>query len=608
VCSGGACVYPAAPDGTPCASGRLCSTGTCAPGCDIAGTLFAANAANPANACQSCQPATSTTAWTSLPNGTSCGSGRLCSTGTCASACEIGGTLFAANAPNPGNACQSCQPSVSTTAWTTAPNGTSCGQGHVCSGGTCAPGCDIGGALFAANAPNPANACQSCQPSVSTTAWTDAVDGTSCGPLAFCSGGSCQPGCEIGGVVYGVNAVNPENSCLSCQPTVSTTAWTNVALGTSCGSGLVCHLGVCEPDHVQQVAVALTATCAVKVSGTVYCWGYGSSGQLGNGTVNVVTQDTPAQVPGISDALQLAAGFGHFCALRANGQVLCWGENGVGQTGSGSTALVQPTPTPVVGIADAVAVGASASVTPGGGDSTCALHANGSVSCWGDGAFGQLGNGSLQNSNVPVTVQGLVGAGQVSPGGDSTCALVGGAIECWGGNSAGQLGNGTFTDSLTPVSVNGIHNAKQLDCGWHHCCAVLADDTVECWGGNDDGALGVATATATNSPTPIPNGVGAVRQVSGGLGNTCASETSGGASCWGNDQLGQLGNGITSLSCSPGAVLNLTNAVQVSARGSHSCAVLQSGGVACWGDNGGGMLGNGTTTPSLVPVNVVGLP
>jgi hypothetical protein len=143
--------------------------------------FYAPQATNPSNGCQACETGASTTAWTNVVDGTSCGAGELCVMGTCGSQCDIGGAVYAAGKPNPTNACQTCQPAVSTSAFTSIANGTSCATGEVCNAGGCASGCFVGGNVYMPGVVNPNNPCQTCQPGVSTTAFTDVMNGVGSG-------------------------------------------------------------------------------------------------------------------------------------------------------------------------------------------------------------------------------------------------------------------------------------------------------------------------------------------------------------------------------------------------------------------------------------------
>ena len=232
-------------DGTGCGSGQVCKAGLCGTGCWLSGIFYASGAINPANACQSCQPGTSDTAWTNSADGASCGAGQVCSSTSCQSGCWIDGILYGSGAAKSGNPCQTCQPSVSVTGWTNAASATGCPVGQVCSAGACQAGCLIGGSYYAASGANPSNACQACKPEVAVAGWTDLANGTTCATGQVCSGASCQAGCWIDLGFRTAGAAKSDNACQSCQPGVSTAAWTNVSNGTGCGSGQVCKDGIC---------------------------------------------------------------------------------------------------------------------------------------------------------------------------------------------------------------------------------------------------------------------------------------------------------------------------------------------------------------------------
>ena len=125
-------------------------------------------------------------------------------------------------------------------------------------------------------------------------------------------------------------------------------------------------------------------------------------------------------------------------------------------------------------------------------DHTCAIGSGGTVKCWGHNSYGQLGNGTtFVDAYSPVSVVGITDAISVTSGNEYSCALhAGGTISCWGQNPYGQLGNGTYTDSDVPVAVVGITDAVAVSAGYLHTCAVHADGTVSCWGLDLSGALG----------------------------------------------------------------------------------------------------------------------
>ena len=129
---------------------------------------------------------------------------------------------------------------------------------------------------------------------------------------------------------------------------------------------------------------------------------------------------------------------------------------------------------------------------------TCALLSNGTVQCWGSNGRGQLGDGTTTQSTTPVTVSGITNATAIAAGAGHSCAVLAtGTVQCWGWNSYGQLGNGTTTDSPTPtpVTVSGITNATAISAGGIYTCAMLASGTVQCWGFKGSGQLGDGSTT-----------------------------------------------------------------------------------------------------------------
>jgi len=242
------------------------------PECAIHGTTYARGAANPSTACQTCQPSVSSSDWSNLTDGTSCGSDGgdgICHTGACVSGCEVGGVYYVANAANPNDPCQSCQSGKSTSEWSTLADSTSCGNGQVCASGRCGMQCDIDAGIVMSGATNTGNPCQSCQPGTIATAWTNAADGTSCGSGEVCHAGNCGMGCTIGGAFYAPTST-ANDGCEVCTPGASTTAWTN-ANGTSCNGSGTCSAGSCVMPASCSAGGAGMTNCGPGGSGTESC-------------------------------------------------------------------------------------------------------------------------------------------------------------------------------------------------------------------------------------------------------------------------------------------------------------------------------------------------
>ncbi len=313
----------------------------------------------------------------------------------------------------------------------------------------------------------------------------------------------------------------------------------------------------------------------------------------------------------LPDIVAVTAGLSHTCALNAAGSVLCWGDNTYGQLGTGTRTLgaSNPYPRSVSGLTAAKAVAA-------GDAHTCALTTDGWVMCWGSNAYGQLGDGTTVSQLAPVTVTGLIsGVQQIAAGGTHTCALTAaGGIKCWGDQTA------------LPEDVPGLTSGvSAISAGFMHTCAIVGDaaagGAVQCWGANDTGQLGNGTTTASSTPVAVQGLDSGVKAISAGGapvdrftagGHSCAVTTAGAVKCWGWNDEGQLGDGTTVNRLAPVNVTGIAAGAQdASAGDKHTCALIGdvaagTAGVKCWGQNRYGQLGVGTTESYPTPVQVGG--
>lgn len=353
---------------------------------------------------------------------------------------------------------------------------------------------------------------------------------------------------------------------------------------------------------VDEVSVGAAHACVITTSYAIQCWGLDTSGQLADG---IVTQRTTAQL--VTNLVVGPGGvpsFNQTCALTDVGGLKCWGNNGKGQVGNGNTKN-QTTPTDVSGLTSGVLQVST------GHNFTCAVVTNNTIKCWGDNSTGQLGTGNTTSSLTPITVGGLTGNTTAVTAGDGfACALQAnsnGSVYCWGDNTYGQLGNGTTTSSLSPVAVTGLGTGVvAISAGFGPtACALLNTGGLKCWGYNGNGQLGNGTTTQSLIPTDVTGMTSGVASFDVGPSTVCAVNTSGGLKCWGYNGNGQLGNGTTTQSLTPGDVTGLTSGVSAIAVGYyHACALLTTTAVKCWGYNGYGEVGDGTTIQRLTPVPV----
>src|ERR1017187_10364206 len=316
----------------------------------------------------------------------------------------------------------------------------------------------------------------------------------------------------------------------------------------------------------------------------------------------------------------ITAGSFHSCAIES-GKAYCWGDNGSGQLGNGSTV---GSSVPVAVDTSGVLASQALTQITAGDAYTCTLDAAGAAYCWGNNGNGQLGDGgTVSNSSVPVAVDtsGVLAGKtltQIAGDGYHTCVLdAAGAAYCWGDNGTGQLGDGgTAFDSSVPVAVDtsGVLAGRaltQIAAGWIDACAVDTAGAAYCWGANGNGQLGDGKASDSSVPVAVDtSGVLAGRaltQVTAGWYSSCALDASGAAYCWGYNADGELGNGSTVGSTVPVAVdtsgvLAGRTLTQVSAGTYSACAVDAAGAPYCWGANSWGQLGDNAATQSLVPV------
>ncbi|MBB4904289.1 alpha-tubulin suppressor-like RCC1 family protein [Actinophytocola algeriensis] len=438
----------------------------------------------------------------------------------------------------------------------------------------------------------------------------------------------------------------------------------------------VCAVGAtdCAADPLNDVttlSVGGAHNLARRADGTVVSWGSNLTGQLGDGTMTDRTTPAPVCAPGATDCAAdplvgvtgLAAGgavqsqdglWGTSLALTTAGTVLAWGHNGYGQVGD-TTTTDRTTPVQVcaVGATDCGAdplTGVSAIAA--GGLHSQALLGGGQVLSWGENEDGQLGDYSTTNRGTPVPVCAstatadcaaapLTGVTALAPGSShSTALLPDGRVLAWGDGSGRQLGDGVpgqarpaavcapgsadcATDQLADLTAVAAGGGSDGFGSSGYSLALRADGSVLGWGFNGHGQVGDGTSAHSSVPHPVcavgatdcaaDPLTGAIAIAAGG-NHSLALLSNGQVLAWGDNWLGQLGDGTSNTRYKPVPVCAvgatdctadpLTGVVAIAAGGNHSVAVLSDGRAVAWGDNDSGQLGDGTTTTRRSPVLV----
>ncbi len=346
--------------------------------------------------------------------------------------------------------------------------------------------------------------------------------------------------------------------------------------------------------------IAAPVAGATTASGAAYAWGFNDYGQLGNNTTTQGNAPVAVNSPLTNNVSAISAGTDHSLAIQ-NGAVYAWGTNQYGQLGNNSTTQSN---VPV-----AVNTLTSGVTAIAGGQSHSLAIQNGAVYAWGYNGDGELGNGTTTESHVPVAVNTLTsGVTAISAGSFHSLAIRNGAAYSWGYNADGELGNGTTTQSSVPVAVNTLTSGvTAISAGYLHSLAIR-NGAVYAWGYNQYGQLGTGTTAQHNTPVAVLSLSTGVTAVAAGQYHSLAV-MNGNVYAWGSNQQGELGNGTTSnlATSTPIQVdaADLKGILAVAAGAYSSYALASDGSLWVWGFNGDGQLGLGNTTNQDTPQHLL---
>ena len=343
---------------------------------------------------------------------------------------------------------------------------------------------------------------------------------------------------------------------------------------------------------------------AIKTDGTLWTWGRNYEGQLG--TDNLVHTSSPIQTITLgSNWSYVSCGYYHMAAIKKDGTLWTWGRNNFGQLGLNDTAS-RSSPIQVIGNAT------TWSVVSCGYGNIGAIKTDGTLWVWGDNTYGKLGIGTLGNRSSPVQVIGFANNWSTISIGfyHSSGIKTDGTLWCWGYNYDGRLGDNTTTHRSSPVQTVALGtNWSSVSCGKFHTAAVKTDGTLWTWGANDQGgALGDNTTIHRSSPVQTISFGSNWSKVSTGYRSTYGVKTDGTLWCWGLGATGQLGNGASTQTSSPvqTSLAGTTWSLPVSGSGSKAVFAIKTDGTLwSWGDNTRGLLADNSSTNRNTPVQPI---
>lgn len=406
---------------------------------------------------------------------------------------------------------------------------------------------------------------------------------------------------------YALGGSNSEPRSHTCAISASTGLWCwggnhNYELGTGTNIESLTPVQIALPSPPISVAAAAYSTCVTTEDQSLYCWGYGINGQVGDPTLvdpTVNHQPSPVLASGLTGWTQVYAAEQALCGLRAD-EVWCWGASGSGGLGNGVWSGSRVFSRIASGVT-ALSLAPNTNLDDLGADladlDLGCLVSDGKIQCWGSNQFGQLGQGAATLAPAPVAVVGDHTWSTLSAGQSHICGVSEGKLYCWGSTVNGQVSgvvSGTTNvpcgslpdlpcDFSTPMLQSFATNVRELSLGTQHTCVL--GDSLWCWGNDDYWQLGAATLGP--APVEIP---GAWTKLHAVRGYTSCAVQGADTQCWGSFVNGNQ---------APATVPDLAGATEIATSTllqtstGFGCYLDASQQLGCFGDNRLGQFGNG---------------
>lgn len=398
--------------------------------------------------------------------------------------------------------------------------------------------------------------------------------------------------------------LSPGTYWIVATPTTSSVVWHSGASGSPGQAKLTTGVGWTASSRVSSPAMAALSgqsTCVISGGGFLSCAGYNNGDVFGDGFASISTRPFFGATNVLAGATQVTISDTHGCALNGTGTAYCWGTNTSGQMGNSSNTS---STIPLI----VSSLGAGVQKISAGSSHTCAVNSSGEAYCWGNNAFGSVGDNTTVSRNVPTLVTGLpAGVTGIAAGGSHSCAIITGGVKCWGLNGSGQVGDSSTIQRNVPTTISAlVSGVTSIAAGTQFSCAVQSG-AAKCWGMNGFGQIGDGTNVNRTSPTQVQSLSTGVVKVVAGSQHACALTSAGSVHCWGDNSDGQLGDGTTNSSAIPVDVFGFSSGVTdifAGVSANHTCA-LRSGELHCWGDNGFSQQAYGTTTSDHITPTLI---